>query len=322
MNYDDLINKIDKLSTTTKKSLLSSFQNDNNIKIKEQENYQKCDNTINPIISIITPEWYHSDSFRLELNIQDTLEWDDLHQIDLMLVDMANKLNEIRTDNTFRPSIFEKSFCSWYQPYHYLPRTKWGIHIRYRSWLSITARLRNECPGLKSNQINSAKAAFLYLYTHELFHHLVENIASLIEIRSGHTFLYRMYLSQTYANSFNTHECLEESLANSYLVARANLCHIKEDYLEGQLLNQGPGYSDFISYLDTNFDKGLRKLILQIIDKRSNAHFDPQLNDLVLSVIRNQANNSSSNTNNNINSLCNIPVWIHYKPIPLHVGKL
>ena len=101
-----------------------------------------------------------------------------------MINDIARKIENSTMDNNFKMS-FESDFCSWYKPYHFLPRNNWGIHIRYYSLLSISTRFNTKYPNLKSKPMDSARAAFYYLYLHEVFHYLVENAASIIEIIIG-----------------------------------------------------------------------------------------------------------------------------------------
>ena len=94
--------------------------------------------------------------------------------------------------------VLKLSFCSWYQPYHYTPRTKWGIHIRYSSWLGIAAFFNLDCPNLVSNPIASVKAAFFYLLMHCLFHYLTECVASTLEIILRDPSIYANYQSSIY----------------------------------------------------------------------------------------------------------------------------
>jgi hypothetical protein len=60
-----------------------------------------------------------------------------------------------------------------------------GVWIRYDSLVRITALFYHNCPSLIERKVDSVKSSFLYLYVHELFHHAVENSASIIEIISG-----------------------------------------------------------------------------------------------------------------------------------------
>jgi hypothetical protein len=272
----------------------------------QQQDKLKFDKYKNPLLGLITSGWYFSDSFLLFDRID--LNWEEMGKIDF-ISSMANKIDEFDTSIPSGYS-FEASFCSWHQPYHYLPRTKWGVHIRYRSWTTLSARLNRECPNLIGNPIDAVKAAFFYLYLHELFHHLIEYVTSLIEIKDGNPFLYINYLSNIYTKVFNTSECLEEALANSYLFERSNLCHIEKQYLEQELLKQHPGYNSFINYTGAKFKDGLRQLFSQIVME----HSDDRLNNKIKSTPENSQFN-------NFTYFENIPVWIHQQPLRTYKGN-
>jgi hypothetical protein len=109
------------------------------------------------------------------------------------------------------------------------------------------------------------KAAFFYLFIHELFHYFVDNATSILEITIGKSGLYTKYSSDIYCKVYGTSECLEEALANRYLFGRYKTFGMKRDYLRRNLLRQKPGYRDYINYLGGNFWKGRRQLLSQIL---------------------------------------------------------
>ena len=260
-------------------------------------------NQDNPIVRIITPEWYYADSSEIFHGVD--IVWDNLDRLELVQ-NLAISLKEIKI-NRLANDIFEASFCSWYQPYHYSPRSKWGIHIRYNSWVEIAARLNQTCQGLVSDPIGCAKASFLYLFIHSLFHYITECEASTIEITLQNPYIYTSYHSSIYEKVFNSSDCLEEALANSYLLSRSEVCHIEKGYLENMLLKQGPGYNNFLKYSGTKFRDGIRRLISQI----KSGILNPPL-DL-----------STEHTMNIANSIDyphdhNVPIWLHKRAIPLH----
>jgi len=279
MIVQDLISRIEKLQNQYK----STF-----------EKYK------NPLLGLITSRWYFSDSFRLFLDTD--VNWDNCGKVDLVS-DMAKKLQEFDISTT-TGSAFEKSVCSWYQPYHYTPRTNWGVHIRYRCWGILSARFNKECPNLIENPLDSVKASFFYFYIHGLCHHIIENVVSNVEIEHGDPLLYSNYLSYTYSEDFNTTGCLEESLANSYLFERSILCHIDQDYLKHELLSQGEGYNGFINYVDSKFSYGLQKLISQIVKE----YFDPHSKSKITKTLELAGFF-------NFSYIQNIPVWIHRMPL-------
>ena len=256
----------------------------------------------NPVVKIITPEWYYGDC--LEIFSDMDIVWNNVERIDL-IPNIADRLKRTRL-KTEKHS-FESSFCSWYQPYHYMPRIKWGVHIRYSSWLEIAALFNQDCPNLVSNPITSVKAAFFYLFIHSLFHYLTECAASTLEIILQDPSIYTNYQSSIYEAIFNSHDCLEESLANSYLLDRAEVCHIEKTYLQEMLLKQGPGYNDFLKYIEPKFNNGVRRLISQIHSGKLNPPHDIP-NKLIMNI------SSSPDYPHNHN----IPIWLHKRAIPIH----
>ncbi|MGI0051536.1 MAG: hypothetical protein ACRD8K_07345, partial [Nitrososphaeraceae archaeon] len=170
---------------------------------------------------IITPEWYYSDSQRIFENT--IISWDFL-----LRSECINNINLNVNEFTImrRDIVFEKSFCTWYQPYHLLPRTKWGIHIRFSSWMKVSSQLYKECPHLISKLYESIVGAFLYIYFHGAFHYLAENAISTMELSIGNPSFYSDYYINNYLKTFNTSNCKEESLANAYLYENASECRI------------------------------------------------------------------------------------------------
>ncbi len=267
----------------------------------QQQNISKFDKFKNPLLGLISPSWYFSDSVRLFQGME--LSWKNCEKTDFVSR-LANNINEIDISIP-EGSTFESNFCSWYQPYHYIPRDKWGVHIRYRCLQTLSAEFYRDCPNLTNNPIDSAQASFFYLYIHEFFHYLIENETTSIELECSDPLLYANYLSNIYTKVFNTNECIEEALANSYLFERSNLCRIEKQYLKQKLLNQLPGYNNFINYSDSKFKDGLIQLIAQIMKQRNH-----ESNTKIIHVVE-------RDEFSNIFSLENIPIWIHQ--IPLHI---
>jgi hypothetical protein len=285
---NEIIRSIDRLRAETGPKIASA----NNL-----------DNRDNLLAGIITPEWYYSGSSRILDNVD--IGWDTLARTELV-ERVAAELHKLDFDN-IKLEQFERSFSSWYQPYHFLPRTKWGIHIRYSSFKNLAAHFYRSCPSLMDNKVDTTKAAFLYMYIHQLFHHITENASSLMEIITGKQTIYERYYSEVYIKSFNSNECLEESLANRFLVEWTNECHIEKEFLKKELLKQTDGYKGFINYLDANFTKGKRRLLSQIKD----GSLSPTSNE-PLEIIMTVPNLV------NFTRKCEIPIWLHHKPRPLH----
>jgi hypothetical protein len=285
---DDLINAIESLR---------NFHNKKYDGNKEQENVR------NPIIDKIRPEWHFSESLRIFENID--INWDNLGRSEI-ISDAVKNLYNVNTD--IFTDEFERSSSGWYQAYHFIPRTKWGIHIRYDSWIRIAARFNHDCPSLISKDIDSVKAAFLYLFNHVLFHYMTENSASVMEILLDNPYIYTKYYSKIYIPMmFNSDQCLEESLSNRYLFERSEDCHIDKYYLKEELSKQHRAYGKFVEYLGSNFLDGIRTLLLQVKDGILN----PVSKDPIEQImdISNRMDYSHGHR---------IPIWLHRRARPLH----
>jgi hypothetical protein len=182
------------------------------------------------------------------------------------------------------------------------------MHLRYDSWLRIAALFYNNCPSTAGRNLDSIKSAFLYLYIHELFHSIVENAASIMEILLAKSQIYTDYYSNVYSNVFNSSDCIEEALSNGYLFLWTEESHIDREFLRCHLLKQSPGYQDFMQYdSQANFSRGTRILLSQIRHGNLNAtQYDPieQLIDIPNPI--------------QYSSVFNLPIWLHHKPKPVH----
>jgi hypothetical protein len=220
-----------------------------------------------------------------------------------LLLSMADRIDNsrIKVNNEIE---FEKGFACWYQPYHFLPREKWGIHIRHSKLMEISFILakRGLC---NETGIESMIEAFFYLYTHTLFHYLVENASTVLEILLQDSSLYFEYLWDHYCESFNTSDCIEESLANYYLYNKATNLNIDKIYLQKILLSQGPGYRDFLRFTGMNFGKGIRIILSQVANR-----FELQSRPVEQILDYNTPIDKAHGHK--------IPVWIHIKPLPVH----
>jgi hypothetical protein len=262
----------------------------------------------NPVSALISPEWHYSDSL-LVLN-NTPINWEGLERFEIAkgMVESLEKTLVSDDDIMTVGAEFEKSFCSWYQPYHFLPRQKWGVHLRQDSWLRIAAIFYQNCPSTAGRKLDSIKSGFLYLYVHTLLHNIVENAASIMEILLAKSRIYTDYYSNVYSNVFNSSNCMEEALSNGYLFLWAEECHIDIEFLRNHLLKQGPGYQEFIRYDDSlNFSKGTRMLLSQILHGTLSATEYAPVEQLI------------DNPNPiKYSSVYKIPIWLHHKPKPVH----
>ena len=251
----------------------------------------------NPIIGLITPEWHLSDSFKIPFN-----EFDDIfknHYFRKKISESNDYLQEEEDD------VFEMTFSSWYIPFHYKPRDKWGIHLRLDKVIEMIKKFNNPNYLFESKE-QIVQASTLYFILHEIFHYIVEYNATLFEIIKRNPFLYKEYLVSIYEPKFLTDDCIEESIANAYLYSQWKLLKFPDNILFELLSNQPKSYKNFVNYIGNDFNHGIDKLIAQF----SNPNISQTVNE------------SSKNTiiiidSNNI-KFHEIPLWIHLYSKPLY----
>jgi hypothetical protein len=258
----------------------------------------------NPVSELISPEWHYSESFRVLENTQ--INWNSLDE-STFIQKAADSMEGNKIKELITGIEFERSFCAWYQSYHFWPRHKWGIHFRYDSLLRIASILYSASESYGTSKIDAVKSAFLYLFVHELFHNLVENATSIIELILGKSQVYTRYYTAVYSQAFNTCDCIEETLANSYLFVWSEHCHINAEFLKAELLKQGPGYQQFDRYLGPKFLEGVRVLLSQV---RSG-----NLNPTAIEPIENIVGIPDPVK---YTSTYYVPIWLHSKAKPVH----
>ena len=271
---------------------------------KENEAGHAYDRQHNPIVQIITPEWFHSGCHQILRTVSPTWEQLDRSRLIHKMTDDLNK-----KDFSFIQRNFEQSFCCWYQAYHYLPREKWGVHLRYDSILAVASDLRNKNKlSIHLTDYDVVKSALLYLYIHCQFHYLLENATSLMELILDNPSLYGTYLSNIYVNVFNTKACIEEALANRFMLQLASEYRIDERYLKSKLLLKGEGYRDFINFTGKKFQSGIRRLLCQI----KYSKLEPPLVQPFEKLI-------DQNFSKNIDKKeSQVPIWLHHSANPVY----
>lgn len=289
MVTDDIIKSIDKIHNID----ASKPYYDNDLK--------------DPIAGIVTPEWYYSISYKIFSD--QIINWEQIEKSDL-INKFVKRITDL--DSISKPKgEFELDFSCWYQSYHFSPRTRWGIHITKKAWLNMASKLHGECPSLISKPLESVKAAFLYLYYHSLYHYLIENAVSIVEIILNQKDVYKKYIFDIYSHEFNSAKCIEESLANRYLLKRWSEHSLNKEFLIQLLSNQGEGYRQFIKYLGKEFLNGNRLLINRILQEKIDHSDQNQINLFPLEPLIDIFNPLTPDTNHEI------PIWLHEKPIAL-----
>ena len=103
---------------------------------------------------------------------------------------------------------------AFYLPFHCFHPTWWGVYVVFEGAYEL-ARLLN----LFSNRRLSAPDAFatarLFLYGHEVFHHIVESFATRLEVTHRQS-LYRHSFQEVFDSVFGTDQCVEEALATAH----------------------------------------------------------------------------------------------------------
>ena len=102
---------------------------------------------------------------------------------------------------------------AFYLPFHYYHPKWWGVYILAEGmqWLA------NEIIGRSHGSVNmrsAQRAARLFLYYHEAFHHKTECFATRLELTHRKPF-YKTGFERYYQKTVGTVDCLEEGLANA-----------------------------------------------------------------------------------------------------------
>lgn len=102
---------------------------------------------------------------------------------------------------------------AFYLPFHYYHPTWWGVYILFEGaqWLSNEIIRRSR--GAVSRR-TATRAARLFLYYHESFHHKTECFATRLELTHRKPF-YKSGFERFYQRTIGTVNCLEEGLANA-----------------------------------------------------------------------------------------------------------
>lgn len=150
---------------------------------------------------------------------------------------------------------------AFYMPYHYFYPNWWGVYILYEGLEQLAKyiyRTARPCP----TPTEAIKAAHLFLYYHEAFHHRVECFANRFELidRRPH---FRKGFQTLYDVSKGTNNCLEEALANA-TATREVSSKLKNRAIDAAILDymmrQPPGYNQAYLYLENGkFTDGRNK---------------------------------------------------------------
>ena len=132
--------------------LISSFDK------LESENTSKEDKEIcNPIKRLITPEWYYAKGFKINFNNMENLFFNQTFKKTL-----EKEFNNYAID--YQNDAFERTLSSWYIPYHYVPRDRWGIHLRLDRLINTIKKLNPKLSSFKSQEMVIRVQQYIFLF--------------------------------------------------------------------------------------------------------------------------------------------------------------
>jgi predicted RNA binding protein YcfA (HicA-like mRNA interferase family) len=102
---------------------------------------------------------------------------------------------------------------AFYLPFHYYFPTYWGIYLLFEGVQWLANKIYRDSMG-RVNPKNAIRAARLFLYYHEAFHHKTECFATRLELTHRKP-LYKTGFEQFYSKTLGTDNCLEEGLSNA-----------------------------------------------------------------------------------------------------------
>jgi hypothetical protein len=269
--------------------LISSFD-----KLESEITTKEHKEICNPIKRLITPEWYYAKGFKINFNNMENLFFNQTFKNTL-----EKEFNNYSID--YQNDAFEKTLSSWYIPYHYVPRDKWGIHLRLDSLINTIKKLNPKLSSFKSQEM-VIQASTIYFLIHEVFHYMVENTSTVIEIIKQNPLLYKQYLVSVYEKTLFTDNCIEESLANRYLETEWINYKFPKNVICELLSYHDTNYKKHIYYEEKKFFLDIRRLISQILY----SHANPKIVE-PLEVIMNIINTKNMKDHQ-------LPLWIHYYP--------
>ena len=191
--------------------------------------------------------------------------------------------------------------CAWYSSYHY-GKHNWGIHMK-ESCIRKRARYiwKHNAPYTTTHQ-DAYRSAFLYTFSHELFHFITDQAATVLELILRDPTLYKKYMSSVYLPSFQNPPfgALEESLANRYRYGRYQFYKMNKYLAFRMMKNQPIGYNSFDKYLG-DYKEARRTLINYVVAQSKNPHKRIGI-ETVFDLINPRLYTSGNK----------IPIWMHY----------
>ena len=154
---------------------------------------------------------------------------------------------------------------AFYLPFHYYYHKWWGIYILYEG-LEYLASLIYKWARPRPRQDQAFKAAHIFLYYHEAFHHRTECLGTRFELinRKPH---YIGGFQDLFNKTYGTDECLEEALANATAVKEVSK-KLKHSGINGALAKyidrMPPGYRRGNEFIKKSDYDGGRNLLSEL----------------------------------------------------------
>lgn len=136
---------------------------------------------------------------------------DPMPQEILELLGMGHPGGPLRVEDSSHPKPPE--CLAFYLPFHYYHPTWWGIYLLAHGVQYLASQIQERA----SRHVPDARAwraASLFLYHHEAFHHQAECFATRLELTHRRPF-YKTGCERLYQRTVMTDGCLEEGLANA-----------------------------------------------------------------------------------------------------------
>ena len=170
---------------------------------------------------------------------------------------------------------------AFYRPFHVTPHDSWGIYLIVPRILRYTMTVADAMKGrlLAFTSETLAAAVLFEIFHHEFFHHIVECLATDLEMFFGGRQVYWPYFKDRYKIHIGTHRHhpLEEALANSYAYNslsfisrvktgyRDTLASMYQDTLIKVWQMEPAGYRDAANYVGGGFIEGGGELIRMML---------------------------------------------------------
>jgi hypothetical protein len=174
---------------------------------------------------------------------------------------------------------------AFYRPFHFEPVDQWGIYVVLPKLVSYCHHLERSLGRLKSFDRAALMSLVLFdVFHHEFFHHLVECMATTVEVlwpaaAGGPAPLYLLYRRRSWHATLGGHadDPLEEALANAYaynsfsFMARvqggylSGISRIYQKGLERSWPKEPPGYRAAEAYIRGGRFLGAEMLLDRIL---------------------------------------------------------